>query len=148
MWNVLGEEAIFIDIPYTFKSGMDRLAQKDEKGKKFREFLKDTDVQFLINGKTEENCFMLRVPDSLTPEDIQLMADVILEVAKSQGEKFIMADQTPQHFKVIISNSKEPELLGIHKTPGMSSMEVFKPIIQGWDAPGRQNTNTLKDDDY
>ncbi len=143
MWSILGEDSIYLDIPYKFKTGLERLAPTDEKGQQFRAFLKDTEVEFLIN---EENCFMLKVPDALTPEDIQLMADEILAVAKGRGDSFIVVDKTPQHFKVVISNSKEPELVGLHKTPGMSSMEIFKPIIQGWDAPGRQNTSTLKYD--
>ena len=44
-----------------------------------------------------------------------------------------------QKYQVVITNWKEPEIIGLNKTPGMSSGEVFKPIIKGLDGPGRLN---------
>ena len=139
MWNILGEDALYLDIPYKFQKNLLALVKDDEKGQKFKEFMKKTEVEFMLNGQTEESCFILRVPDDLKPEDIQLMADVVLDSLKAFDKPAIMADETEQKYKIVISNNREPEIIGLHKTPGMSSMEVFKPIIYGWDAPGRAN---------
>ncbi len=139
MWNILGGEALYLDIPEVFKKNLLAHVADDEKGKKFREFMDKTETEFLLNGQTEENCFILGVPDELTPEDIQLMADVILDTLKSFEGPAVTVDGTEQKYKIVISNNREPEIVGLRKTPGMSSMEVFKPIIYGWDAPGRAN---------
>jgi len=139
MWNILGEDALYVDLPYKFEKRIVELAKDDEKGKKFKDVMKKAEVEYILNGDTEESCFMIKVPDELKPEDIQMMADVILDALTSFGKPAILVDETEQKYKVVISNDEEPELLGIHKTPGMSSMEVFKPIIEGWDAPGKLN---------
>jgi len=144
MWSIFGEEAIYLDVPDKFKQGLTRLAKDDGKNIKFKELLARSEIEYMINGETEESCFIMHVPDELTPADIQLMADVILDIVQHTTVPVIKANNTEQRYKIVISNNKEPELIGLHKTPGMSSMEVFKPIIQGWDAPGRQNTSSLK----
>lgn len=139
MWNILGEDALYLDIPYKFQKNLLALVGEGERGDKFKEFMKETEVEFMLNGQTEENCFILKVPDDLGPDDIQLMADVVLESLKSFGGPAVTVDEVEQNYKVIISNNKEPELVGLRKTPGMSSLEIFKPIIYGWDAPGKAN---------
>lgn len=139
MWKILGTDAIYIDIPYTAKNRLIELAGSGEKEEKFKEFMKQSEIMFLINGETEESSFFITVPDELTPEEIQLMADVVLEIAKTIEYPFISVSDEEQRYKVIINNNKEPELIGLNKTPGMSSVEVFKPIIKSLDGRGRAN---------
>jgi hypothetical protein len=140
MWKILGMDAIYIDIPYAAKNRLIELAGDGDKEKKFKEFMERSEIMFLINGETEENSFFITVPDELTPEDIQLMADVVLEIAKTVAFPFISVSDEEQRYKIIINNNKEPELIGLNKTPGMSSVEVFKPIIKSLDGRGRANS--------
>lgn len=140
MWKILGTTTIYIDIPNTTKKKLIELAGDGEKESKFKEMMNSSEIMFLINGDTEECSFFITVPDDLTPDDIQLMADVILEVAKNIQFPFIEVEGVEQRYKIIINNDKEPELLGLNKTPGMSSMEVFKPIIKSLDSRGKMNS--------
>ena len=112
MWNILGEDALYLDIPYKFQKNLLALVKDDEKGQKFKEFMKKTEVEFMLNGQTEESCFILRVPDDLKPEDIQLMADVVLDSLKAFDKPAIMVDETEQKYKIVISNNREPEISG------------------------------------
>jgi hypothetical protein len=139
MWKILGMKTIYIDIPYTAKSRLIELAGDGEKDVIFKDLMERSEVMFLLNGETEENSFFITVPDDLTPEDIQVMADVVLDIAKAIEFPFIEVEGIEQRYQVIITNSKEPELIGMNKTPGMSSAEVFKPIIRSLDSRGRVN---------
>ncbi|AGI48288.1 hypothetical protein TALC_01306 [Thermoplasmatales archaeon BRNA1] len=141
MFNILGEEALYLDIAPVFEKNLLALVKDDEKGIKFKEIMKKTDLSFMLNAVTEESCFIFKVPDECEPDDIQLMADVIIASLTEFGRAPVTVDGAEQKYRIIVSNNHEPELLGIHKTPGMSSMEVFKPIIEGWTAPGRYNTH-------
>ncbi|MCL2317858.1 MAG: hypothetical protein FWC44_02215 [Methanomassiliicoccaceae archaeon] len=139
MWKILGMRTIYIDIPNTVKERLAELSADKEKGEKFRELMDRSEIMFLLNGETEENSFYIKVPDELTPEEIQLMADVVLDIAKTVEFPFVSVGDIEQRYRIIISNNKEPELIGMNKTPGMSSVEVFKPIIKSWDGRGRSN---------
>ena len=55
MWNILGEDALYLDIPYKFQKNLLALVKDDEKGQKFKEFMKKTEVEFMLNGQTEES---------------------------------------------------------------------------------------------
>lgn len=131
---------MYIDIPSVAKTRLSELAGDSEKEESFRSFLDRSEVMFLINGLTEECSFFITVPDDLAPDDIQLMADIILKVASAE-HRFVTVNGVEQRYKIIINNNREPELLGLNKTPGMSSAEVFKPIFRALDAPGRINSN-------
>jgi hypothetical protein len=139
MWKILGAKTIYIDIPNTAKSRLIELSSGKEKEPRFKDFMGRSEVMFLLNGETEENSFFITVPDELTPEEIQIMADVILDIAKTIEFPFVAVGDIEQRYQVIITNSKEPELIGINKTPGMSAAEVFKPIIRSLDSRGRMN---------
>jgi len=139
MWKILGIKAIYIDIPNAAKKRLIELAGDGEKEAVFKDLLGRSEVTFLLNGETEENTFFITVPDDLTPEDIQIMADVVLEIAKTIEFPFVEVEGIEQRYQVIITNNKEPELIGLNKTPGMSSVEVFKPIIRSLDSKGRLN---------
>lgn len=139
MWKILGEDSIYLDIPYKFKNKILALTADDEKGARFKSLMEPVDVSFMINGETEESCFIMKVPDEYTPEDIQLMADQIMAAIISNDIAPVVVDKVEQKYKIVISNNKEPELIGLRKTPGMSSYEVFKPIFGSWVAPGKAN---------
>ena len=98
------------------------------------------EVTYMLNGTTEEHTFFIRVPDDITPDDIQVLADVALDILKKSEAPCIEIEDVRQRYQVIITNWHEPEIIGMNKTPGMSSGEVFKPIIQGLDGPGRLNS--------
>jgi hypothetical protein len=140
MWSILGADALYLDIPHVLKSRLAELSGEGDAGERFRGFLGSSEVMFLLNGETEECSFFITVPDELGPEDIQLMADAILDIARSSELPFVAAGGAEQRFKVIINNQREPELVGLNKTPGMSSAEVFKPIFRALDSPGRMNS--------
>ena len=74
MWKILGKEAIYIDIPVTWKERMLELMTDDEKGKKFKEIVSKSKVEYLFNAQTEEHTFFIRLEDDISPEDIQDMA--------------------------------------------------------------------------
>jgi hypothetical protein len=139
MWKILGMKTIYIDIPNTVKNRLTELAGDSEKGIKFKDLIGRSEVMFLLNGETEENSFFITVPDELTPDEIQIMADVVLDIARTIEFPFVEVNGAEQRYQVIISNNKEPELIGINKTPGMSSVEVFKPIIRSLDSRGKMN---------
>ena len=142
MFNILGKEVLYLDIADTWKTEMLALATADdEKTQKFREIVSVSEVQYLMNPISEEHSFMVRVPDEVTPEEIQVLADVTLDILKGLEVPCISVDGVVQRYQVVIGNYHEPEIIGLRKTPGMSSGEVFKPIIQGLDAPGRLNSH-------
>lgn len=142
MWSILGEDAIYLDIPYKFKDKIMSATTDDENGKKFKDFMDRSDIRFMINGETEECCFMIQVPDEYSPEDIQFMADKMIEAILRNDKAPVSVDGVEQDYKIIINNNKEPEIIGLRKTPGMSAAEIFKPILNGWASPGRENPSS------
>ncbi len=144
MWKILGEDAIYIDIPETWKRRMIALAGEGEKPEKFKKIVGESEVTYLLNGTTEEHTFFIHLSDDITPEDIQALADVTLDILKASEHPCIAVENQVQRYQVIITNYHEPEIIGKNKTPGMSSGAVFMPIIKGLDGPGRMNDNTDK----
>jgi hypothetical protein len=140
MWKILGKEAIYIDIPATWKERMLELVQDDEKGKKFKDILSESKVEYLFNPQTEEHTFFIRLDDAVSPEDIQTMADAALDTLKALDMPVVEIEDVRQRYQVIITNYHEPELIGLKKTPGMSSGQVFLPIIKALDSPGQMNS--------
>lgn len=139
MWKILGKDAMYVEIPMVWKQRMLELAGDDEKSLKFKEIVEGAEVTYMLNGTTEEHTFFIRVPDEITPDEIQVLADVALDILKRTEQPCISVEDVVQRYQVIITNWHEPEIIGKNKTPGMSSGEVFKPIIQGLNAPGRLN---------
>lgn len=143
MFKILGSDALYIDIAATWKRRMLELAGDDEKSQKFKDIVNRSEVTYMLNGTTEEHTFFIRVPDDITPEEIQILADVTLDILKPLEYPPVEVEGVRQKYQVVITNWKEPEIIGLNKTPGYSSGEVFKPIIQGLDAPGKANPNML-----
>ena len=83
MWKILGKEAIYIDIPATWKERMLEIVADDDKGKLFKDILAKSNVEYIFNSQTLEHTFFIRLADEVTPEEIQTMADCVLETLKS-----------------------------------------------------------------
>lgn len=144
MWKILGEDAIYIDIPETWKRRTIALAGEGEKQDRFKKIVGKSEVTYLMNGTTEEHTFFIRLSDDVTPEEIQGLADVALDILKASEHPCVEVEGRRQRYQVIITNYHEPEIIGLNKTPGMSSGAVFMPIIKGLDGPGRENMNTVR----
>jgi len=143
MWKILGEETFYLDVGPTWKRRMVALAGDDEKSQKFKEIVDASEVQYMLNGGTEEHIFFIKLSDDITPDEIQCLADVALEILKNIPYPCVEVNKIVQRYQVIITNYHEPEIIGLNKTEGMSSGEVFKPIIQGLDSPGRVNAKYM-----
>ena len=139
MWQVLGVNAMYVEFADVWKRRMIEISEDREDGKRFRELMNNADVRHLLNGSTEEHTFMIDLPETATPEDIQFLADVILDVAKTSDFYFMALEGEYQPCQVIFSNEKEPEIIGLDKAEGYSAGAVFKPIVDGWSKPGRMN---------
>ncbi len=139
MWKVLGKEAIYLDVPYIFAKRMGELAGEGDNADMFRKCLNESDIRFMINPESEECSFMVYIPEGLTPEDIQNIAETALSVAQTYEDPFLIAEDSEQRYKIIITNNKEPELLGLAKTEGFSSGQVFMPIFDSLSKQGRLN---------
>ncbi len=145
MWKILGEDAIYIDIPETWKRRMLAMCGEGEKEDVFKKIVSGSEVTYLLNGTTEEHTFFINLSDDITPEQIQILADVTLDILKKSEYPCIEVEKQIQRYQIIITNYHEPEIIGLNKTPGMSSGAVFMPIIKGLSSPGRENTNTVRD---
>ena len=139
MWQILGKEAIYVDIPVTWKERMIELTPDDDKGKKFKDIVSKSKVEYLFNPQTEEHTFFIRLDDDYSPEDIQDMADSVLSTLKELDVPVVKIEETVQRYQVIITNYHEPEIIGLNKTPGMSSGQVFIPITKSLNSPGQMN---------
>ncbi|NLU45679.1 MAG: hypothetical protein GXX87_01885 [Euryarchaeota archaeon] len=138
MWKVLGRKTIFLDIGRTAKEMFGELADEEHR-EEYAGLLDRSEIQFMINGTTEYNTFFFEVPDDLTPEQIQMMADVTLGIVTGSEHPLIEVEDREQRFLIIFSNDDEPELIGIRKTPGMSAGAIYNPIAESLSSPGRLN---------
>lgn len=139
MWKVLGKDALYVEIGDVWKARILEILADHENGARFKELMDKSEVKHLFNGTTEIHSFMIDVPDDFTPEDIQFMADLILEVAKDLECPFITLEDNYQKTQVVISNDKEPELLGKERTEGFASGKIFMPIFDSLSKPGKPN---------
>jgi len=148
MWKILGKEVIYIDIPVTWKECMLELVPDDEKGKKFKEIVSKSKVEYIFNAQTEEHTFFIRLDDDVSPEDIQILADATLDTLKALEIPVVEIEGVRQKYQVIITNYHEPEIIGLNKTPGMSSGQVFMPIFKSLDSPGQMNKEDRRQYSY
>lgn len=144
MWKVLGKDVMYVEIGDVWAEEIVKLSAGRENEEKFKELMKKTEVKHLFDGSLETHNFMLDVPKDFTPEDIQIMADIILGIAKDNLEDpFVSLDGNYQKSQVIISNDEEPELIGMNRTEGFSSAKIFMPIMESLVKPGRPNESML-----
>ena len=136
----MGKDAMYLEIGDVWKERVLEILADHENFERFKALMDKTEVKYMLNGTTEMNSFMLDVPEDFTPDDIQFMADMILDVAKMDLDRpFISLDGKYQKSQVVINNEKEPELLGLGKTEGYASGKIFLPILDSLVKPGRMN---------
>ena len=144
MWKVLGKEAMYLDIGPVWVERILELSKDYEGDEKFKELMEGSEVSHLFNGSTETHNIMIEVPKEYTPEDIQIMADMILSIAKDNMETpFISLEDNYQKCQVIINNEEEPELIGMNRTEGYASGKIFLPILDSLTRPGRPNESRM-----
>lgn len=139
MWKILGKDAMYLEIPQVFAERMGELAGEGEHSDMFRACLEESEIRFIINPETEECSFMIYVSDEIAPEELQNLAEIALAVAQSYEAPLLMAEDVEQRYKIILTNYEEPELIGLNKTEGFSSGQVFVPIFNSLSKPGRMN---------
>lgn len=144
MWKVLGKEAMYIEIASVWTERIIELSKQYEGDEEFKRLMDDSEVKHLFNGSTETHNMMIEVPKEYTPENIQMMADMILSIAKDNIEMpFITVDDKYQKCQVIITNEDEPELIGMNRTEGYASGKIFLPILDSLTRPGRPNESMM-----
>ncbi len=140
MWKILGKEAMYIEFADVFKERVIEIASGMEGKEKFVDLMKGSDVMHIFNGSTETHGFNIRPGDDISSEDIQLMADAILDVIKSEENLFVVSlDDQYQASVINIRADKEPELIGNNRTDGYASGKIFQPILESLAGPGRMN---------
>ena len=123
-----------------FKERVIEIASGMEGKEKFVDLMKGSDVMHIFNGSTETHGFNIRPGDDIPSEDIQLMADAILDVIKSEENLFVVSlDDQYQPSVINIRADKEPELIGNDRTDGFGSGQIFQPIFDSLSSPGRMN---------
>ncbi|MCQ2085871.1 MAG: hypothetical protein MJY54_00335 [archaeon] len=144
MWKALGKDAMYVELGDVWKQQVIELSAGKNNYEKFMDLMNKTDVKHLFNGSTEIHNFMLYIPKETTPEEIQIMADVILSIAKENLDRpFISLDDEYQKSQVIITNDDEPELIGKNRTEGYGSGKIFMPIFESLSRPGRANDSSF-----
>ena len=144
MWKVLGKEAMYIEIAAVWTERIIELSKEYEGDEEFKKLMDGSEVKHLFNGSTETHNMMIEVPKEYTPDDIQMMADMILSIAKDNIEMpFITVDGQYQKCQVIITNEDEPELIGMNRTEGYGSGKIFLPILDSLTKPGRPNESMM-----
>ncbi len=144
MWKILGKEAVYVEFADVFKSRVIEIASGMEGKEKFVELMKGSDVMHIFNGTTETHGFNVRPGDDISNEDIQYMADVILEIAKADPDTFVVAlDDQHQDCVINVRADVEPELIGEGRTDGYASGKIFQPILESLAGPGRMNDGLL-----
>ena len=140
MWKILGKEAMYIEFADVFKERVIEIASGMEGKEKFVDLMKGSDVMHIFNGSTETHGFNIRPGDDIPSEDIQFMADAILDVIKSEENLFVVSlDDQYQASVINIRADKEPELIGNDRTDGFGSGQIFQPIFDSLSSPGRMN---------
>ena len=144
MWKVLGKEAMYIEIAAVWTERIIELSKEYEGDEEFKKLMDGSEVKHLFNGSTETHNMMIEVPKEYTPDNIQMMADTILSIAKDNIEMpFITVDGQYQKCQVIITNEDEPELIGMNRTEGYGSGKIFLPILDSLTRPGRPNESMM-----
>ena len=144
MWKILGKEAMYVEFADVFKSRMIEIASGMEGKEKFVDLMNNSEVMHIFNGSTETHGFNIRPGDDISSEDIQYMADVILEVARADPDVFVVAlDDRHQDCVINVRADIEPELIGENRTEGYASGKIFQPILESLAGPGRMNDGLL-----
>jgi len=140
MWKILGKESLYVEFGYVFQERLMEVASELENSEKFVDIVKNSEIQYLFNGSTETHAFNIFPDKETSVEDIQYMADIILEIAKREDIVFVSLDDKYQKCIVNVRTDEEPELIGANRTEGYGSGKIFYPILNSLCQPGRQNS--------
>ncbi len=144
MWQILGEEALYVEFADVFKRRIMELASEIENGERFVDYVKESEVTYLFNGGTETHAFTIRPDKSLTPEEIQYMSDIVLAIAQADLDRyFVSLDGNYQKCIVNIRTDEEPELIGLNRTEGYAAGKIYGQIIESLSKPGRANDSMI-----
>ena len=139
MWKILGVDALYVEFADVWKRRVIEVANEFDVGERFGELMKDAEVSYMMNGATEIHTFIAELPDTLSKDDLQFLADVILDIANNADFPFVSLNGVYEKCQVIFTTEKEPEILGMDKAEGFSAGAVFAPILEGWGGGGRKN---------
>ena len=137
MWKILGAEALYVEFADVWRTRILEIVSEGDDGKKFKRLMKNAEVLYMMNGATEEHTFMVQLPEKVSKNDVQFLADMILNVAKTADFPFVSLNDVREKCQVIFTTEKEPELIGLDKTKGFSSGAAFAPIFEGWGGAGK-----------
>jgi hypothetical protein len=132
MWKILGVDALYVEFADVWKERISEVVSEGDNGKRFKGLMKDADVLYMMNGATEEHTFMVELPETVSAEDLQFLADEIVNVAKTADFPFVSLNGNYEKCQVIFTTEKEPEILGLDKAKGISAGAVFAPILESW----------------
>jgi hypothetical protein len=139
MWKILGVDALYLEFADVWKKRIVEVAEESDCGERFAELMKDADVSYMMNGATEIHTFIAELPETLSKDDLQFLADVILDVANTADFPFVSLNGRYEKCQVIFTTEREPEIIGLDRTKGFSAGAVFAPILEGWGGAGRRN---------
>jgi hypothetical protein len=144
VWRILGKEALYLEFADVLKQQLLEIAPGIENGERFVDLIESSEIQHIFNGATETHGFNIRPESSVSPEDIQFMADMILAIARQDSERFFVSlDNVYQKCVVNVRTDVEPELIGANTTDGYGSGKIFTPILDSLCRPGRSNDSLL-----
>ena len=139
----MGADALYLELAEVWKRRIAEVVSEGENGDRFKDIMKDAEVLYMMNGATEIHTFMVELPETLSADDLQFLADEILDVAKNYEFPFVSLNDNYEKCQVIFTSEKEPEIIGLDKNDGFSAGAVFKPIIEGWGGAGRPNESFM-----
>lgn len=145
MWKVLGKKAFYVELGNVWKEEMMAIASKMECGERFNAIFGPAKVTHLFNGSTMFHTFDVELPEDIPADDIQFLADAVLDIANADLDRyFVSLEDKYQPCQVVFSGIREPEILGLNKTEGYGSGNVFMPIVQSLSQPGRRNESQFQ----
>ena len=139
----MGMDALYVEFADVWRRRIVEVVSEGDNGERFSELMKDAHIFYMMNGETEVHSFIVELPETLSKDDIQFLADEILNVAKTADFPFVSLNNEYERCQVIFTNEKEPEIIGLDKAEGMSSGAVFAPILESWGGAGRKNESFM-----
>jgi hypothetical protein len=139
MWKILGVDALYLEFADVWKERIIEIVSEGKEGKRFAPLIEASEIKHFINSDTGIHTFLVEVPTDISKEDLQFLADKILEVAKTADFDFVSLSGEYQKCQVIFDAQREPEILGLDKAEGYSAGAAFMPILNGWADGGRKN---------
>jgi hypothetical protein len=139
MWKILGADAMYVEFADVWKRRIVEVVSETENNDRFTKLMSDVNVMYMMNGDTEVHAFIVELPETTSKDDIQFLADVILDVAHNADFPFVSLNGKYEKCQVIFDAAREPEILGLGKEKGMSAGAVFAPILEGWGGAGKKN---------